>query len=211
MSSTPSSSRPVRQSTRKKLGATPRDSPAAPNVQQPQAQSTPVAVPQQQAQPSYPAYYQAAALNQANYASQAPYYGAVPPIIPTAVPQAVAPTVPPIPITTQALTTSYASRMKTGVTLLMQPIIATAAATTTVGGRKPRVNYAEGLSGDDFEDDSDDSEAGVARARRAAASKAAAQALLAKPSNELDQSYLGKIPPSKYITSKPALRAKHQY
>ncbi|KAG8904362.1 Chromatin structure remodeling complex protein sfh1 [Tulasnella sp. 403] len=111
----------------------------------------------------------------------------------------------------------------------MQPILApsgttvaaaVAALTTTstvrAGRARAQINYAEGASGDEFEDDSDDEDFSNSK-REAAAKRARAtgagslQAALAASSTELDQSYLGKQPPSKYISSKLAVPTKHKY
>jgi chromatin structure-remodeling complex subunit SFH1 len=147
---------------------------------------------------------------------------------------------PPIPTTPQALQSSYASRLRTGATLLMQPIIqAAATAATRTSRRGAVVNYADPGSGDDIPDagelDSDDSDfqasGGTRTALRqgrtskmnpgmnvfqasAARMNAAPQpqAYFAKPEKaELDQSYLGMIPPSKYIKSKPFAPTAHEY
>lgn len=114
--------------------------------------------------------------------------------------------------------------MRTGATLLMQPILAPSTNTTTnaaapaalgptrTGRARAAVNYAEGASDNDFDEDSDDEEFPGTR-REAAAKRKAAAAGLANPgpSVELDQSYLGKQPPSKFISSRVATPAKYIY
>ncbi|CCL98490.1 uncharacterized protein FIBRA_00488 [Fibroporia radiculosa] len=143
-----------------------------------------------------------------------------------------------IPAATQALHSTYASRLRTGTTLLMQPVFTPAsvnAITTRSTRRGGAVNYADPGSGDEFPDagaiDSDDSDfiasGGTRSAVRAArlSSKAPAGASVfhtgsvaaASPAfqpqqrNELDQSYLGMIPPSKFIAAKPVAPTKHDY
>ncbi|PCH34764.1 SNF5-domain-containing protein [Wolfiporia cocos MD-104 SS10] len=143
-----------------------------------------------------------------------------------------------VPTATQALHSTYASRLRTGTTLLMQPVLtssSTAAITTRSTRRGGAVNYAEPGSGDEFPDagaiESDDSDfvasGGTRSAVRAArlSSKAPVGAsvfdsgrvtpviLAPQPQqkNEIDQSYLGMIPPSRFITSKPVAPTKHEY
>ncbi|KZT01931.1 SNF5-domain-containing protein, partial [Laetiporus sulphureus 93-53] len=145
-----------------------------------------------------------------------------------------------IPTATQALHSTYASRLRTGTTLLMQPIL-TSASMAAIATRSSRrggaVNYAEPGSGDEFPDagaiDSDDSDfvasGGTRSAIRAArlstrnpvgtsVFRAGSITPVAPPPppqsqqrNELDQSYLGKIPPSRFITAKPFAPTKHEY
>lgn len=146
----------------------------------------------------------------------------------------------PLPTTPQALTTTYASRLRTGATLLMQPILASASNTTTgsrTGTRRGGViNYAEPNSGDEIEPDagererdSDDSDfiasggtRSAIRATRTRTGGAAGffqysfqQSHQASPMPqgklELDQSYLGMVPPAKFITAKRAEPTKHEY
>ncbi|GBE81395.1 Chromatin structure-remodeling complex subunit sfh1 [Sparassis crispa] len=144
-----------------------------------------------------------------------------------------------IATTPQALHSTYASRLRTGATLLVQPTLASSSA-TAVATRSSRrggvVNYADPGSGDEFPDagaiDSDDSDfvasGGTRSAVRAArlSSKAPAGASVfhagsvtpAAPAPpqppqraELDQSYLGMVPPSRYITAKPVYPTRHDY
>ena len=147
---------------------------------------------------------------------------------------------PPITPTTQAMHTTYPSRLRTGATLLMQPIFASASS-TAVAARTTRrggvVNYAEPGSGDEFPDagaiDSDDSDfpgggggtrSTARNARLSSRAPAGAGVFSATitpgtpvgPSNqlsksELDQSYLGMIPPERYITFKPVPPTKLDY
>ncbi|KAG5644783.1 hypothetical protein DXG03_007691 [Asterophora parasitica] len=71
---------------------------------------------------------------------------------------------PPLPTATQALHSTYSSRLRTGATLLMQPIFASSSATgaRTSTRRGGMINYADPGSGDDLPDagalDSDDSD-----------------------------------------------------
>lgn len=144
----------------------------------------------------------------------------------------------------QAYRTTYPSRLRTGATLLMQPILSqpTAAAVTTRSTRRGGfINYADPGSGDEFPDagaiDSDDSDFIASGGTRTAirttgrlSSKAPVgagvfsaggvthivQAAPPTPApfqrSELDQSYLGMVPPERFITAKPVLQpTQHQY
>lgn len=176
-------------------------------------------------------------------ASPSPY--AQPAALPAAppYPMALAPSPYPqqstsIPARPQALHSTYASRLRTGTTLLMQPILASSSAiavTTRSSRRGGAVNYAEPASGDEFPDagaiDSEDSDfvasGGTRSAVRSArlSSKApigasvfhagnatpVAQPAQAQQRNELDQSYLGMIPPSRFIAARPVAPTKHEY
>lgn len=146
----------------------------------------------------------------------------------------------PLPTIPQAIQSTYASRLHTGATLLVQPILSgssgvTAAATTTSTSTRPRrggvVSYADPGSGDDIPDagevDSDGSDfiasGGTRTAIRAArgavravngvslynAGTPVSTAAGASSRTELDQSYLGLIPPSRFITAKPFVPTKH--
>ncbi|TFK52334.1 SNF5-domain-containing protein [Heliocybe sulcata] len=148
------------------------------------------------------------------------------------------PSAAPLPTQTQALHTTYPSRLRTGATLLMQPIIQNireAGTTTTTRTRRGGVvNYADPGSGDDIPDagalESDDSDfvasGGTRTAIRAtrgsrgmmqgmstfqpgSSTPVPAQAPSGKM--ELDQSYLGIIPPARFITAKPVAATKHEY
>lgn len=158
----------------------------------------------------------------------------------------------PLPTTPQALQSTYASRLQTGATLLMQPILSgtstvavptTASSSAVATSTRPRrggvVSYADPGSGDDIPDagevDSDGSDfvasGGTRTAIRAArggttlrvinstasypaggtplAPSAAAAAAAAHSRTELDQSYLGLIPPARFIIAKPFAPTKH--
>ncbi|KAI6030385.1 hypothetical protein F5J12DRAFT_902925 [Pisolithus orientalis] len=188
------------------------------------------------------------------------------PAAPTALPlpAPVPPTGPPnppkhpLPVTLQAFHSTYASRLRTGTTLLMQPILSgtsastsTAAAATTTTALAARastrrtgmVNYADPGSGDEFPDagalDSDDSDFVASGGTRTAVRQSRAAARMgAGMSNgmgvfysgngasattqatvgmgttekvELDQSYLGMIPPSKFIKARPVGPTAYEY
>ena len=145
------------------------------------------------------------------------------------------------PATTQALHSTYASRLRTGTTLLVQPILApssVAAVATRTTRRGGVVNYADPGSGDEFPDagalDSDDSDFGGAggggkqggRSTRLSSRAPAGSAVFdagrgagsgyatpvqAQQSNELDRSYLGEIPPARFITARPLLPTRLEY
>jgi chromatin structure-remodeling complex subunit SFH1 len=145
----------------------------------------------------------------------------------------------PLPTTLQALQSTYASRLQTGATLLMQPILSgtstVAAAVTAVStSTRPRrggvVSYADPGSGDDIPDagevDSDGSDfvasGGTRTAIRAArgplrvVNGATLYTVGGTPApsaaasrTELDQSYLGLIPPARFIIAKPFAPTKH--
>ena len=145
----------------------------------------------------------------------------------------------PLPTIPQAIQSTYASRLQTGATLLVQPILSgssTVAAAVTVASTSTRprrggvVSYADPGSGDDIPDagevDSDGSDfvasGGTRTAIRAArgtvrvanggnlyAMGTPAAAAGASSRTELDQSYLGLIPPSRFITAKQFAPTKH--
>ncbi|KAH7927821.1 SNF5-domain-containing protein [Leucogyrophana mollusca] len=166
---------------------------------------------------------------------QAPVIAA--PVIPVA--PAVPPNPPrhPLPVTPQALHSTYASRLRTGTTLLVQPILSAPTAATRASRRGGLVNYADPGSGDDIPDagalDSDDSDfvasGGTRTAIRQTRSRMGTgmtvfqsgsgvstpqpQIQTARPNEkaELDQSYLGMIPPSKFIRAKPTAPTAHEY
>ena len=168
----------------------------------------------------------------------------VPPAPPVIHDPRVYPPRPPLPTVPQAYRTTYPSRLRTGATLLMQPILSqpTAAAVATRSSRRGGlVNYADPGSGDEFLDagaiDSDDSDfiasggtrttirttgrlsskapvgAGVFSAGGVThIVQAAPQTPMQQHRSELDQSYLGMIPPQQFITAKPVLQpTQHQY
>ncbi|KAF7979979.1 hypothetical protein HWV62_40054 [Athelia sp. TMB] len=167
-----------------------------------------------------------------NYPTPAPSMPPPPPAIPPNPPRA------PLPTTTQALHSTYASRLRTGTTLLVQPILPTGAATTTrtATRRGGAVSYVDPGSGDEEPDagaiDSDDSDfaasARIARGRRVANGMSVfnvgggtpqpqvqqfrnpiQQSLYERA--ELDQSYLGMIPPGRFIKAKPMPQTAHEY
>ncbi|KAI0696261.1 hypothetical protein BC835DRAFT_1414383 [Cytidiella melzeri] len=149
----------------------------------------------------------------------------------------------PLSTATQALHTTYPSRLRTGATLLMQPIFASASSTAVAARTSRRggvVNYADPGSGDEFPDagaiDSDDSDFMASGNTRAAtrgarlssrapfgtsvfsaggampfAQVSQAGAAIQSQRHDVDQSYLGMVPPDKYITSKPVLPPKPEY
>ncbi|TFK40761.1 SWI-SNF chromatin remodeling complex, Snf5 subunit [Crucibulum laeve] len=142
----------------------------------------------------------------------------MPPLIPHVAPN---PPRPPLPTARQALESTYASRLRTGATLLMQPILAnpTAAGTRAATRRGGVINYADPGSGDDLPDagalDSDDSDfaGGTRSAIRQSRSRGGISVYNPTTSTstprtagqqvpekaELDQSYLGMVPPAKFI------------
>ncbi|KAH9947638.1 hypothetical protein B0H21DRAFT_738235 [Amylocystis lapponica] len=143
-----------------------------------------------------------------------------------------------IETTSQSLHSTYASRLRTGTTLLMQPVLSTssiAAVTTRSTRRGGAVNYADPPSGDEYPDagalESDDSDfvasGGTRSAIRAArlSTKAPAGSSVFRAGSipptmppqqsqqrtDLDQSYLGMIPPSKFISAKLVPPTQHEY
>ncbi|KAH8081984.1 hypothetical protein BXZ70DRAFT_901199 [Cristinia sonorae] len=153
-----------------------------------------------------------------------------------------------IPTKPQALHTTYASRLRTGTTLLLQPIFSNATTGTATATRSTRrggaaVNYADPGSGDEFPDagalDSDDSDfvasGGTRTAMRSARLSRNAPAgagvfhsgtmsptvvhtpqppppvQVSQQKNELDQSYLGQVPPARFIVAKPATLTHSEY
>lgn len=146
---------------------------------------------------------------------------------------------PPLPTTSQALHSTYASRLRTGVTLLMQPTLASAATThsRTTTRRGGVISYADPGSGDEFVDagalDSDDSDFVASGGTRTAIRQTRAGRMgtgvsvfnsatgnSATPNRtgtplvektELDQSYLGQIPPDRFIKPRLVLPTVHEY
>ncbi|KAF8316161.1 hypothetical protein DL93DRAFT_797049 [Clavulina sp. PMI_390] len=138
----------------------------------------------------------------------------------------------PVHVETQALSSSYASRMRTGSTLLMQPISTTAASHNTgaaislaaLGPTRRRggvVNYAEGGSDDEFEaaESENDDESGKGGSKRGTPRLGGPSFRVGSPSTappapvkqELDKSYLGLIPPSKFFSTKAFNKMRHDY
>ncbi|XP_006462509.1 hypothetical protein AGABI2DRAFT_193639 [Agaricus bisporus var. bisporus H97] len=175
------------------------------------------------------------------YAPTTPY---TPPIYQTALPVSI-PTVPPnpprppLPSTPQALQSTYASRLRTGATLLMQPTLATTAAAhaRNTSRRGGVVNYADPGSGDEFVDagaiDSDDSDFVASGGTRTAIRQTRGSRLASGVSvfnsgagssatpnrvgtpqmerTELDQSYLGQVPPERFVKPRPMQQTVHEY
>lgn len=172
---------------------------------------------------------------------QQPVY--IPPIPITnylpAVPQYPPPN--PIPVATQGYLSTYPSRLRTGATLLMQPILATPQVAAVRGTRRGgAINYADPGSGDDIPDagalDSDDSDfvnenrlGGRQRTTGTRTRMAPGMSVFnsntgvttvqpappappLKPEKaELDQSYLGAVPPARFVTSKVMAATPHVY
>ena len=117
-------------------------------------------------------------------------------------------------------------------------VVAVAAVATRTTRRGGVVNYADPGSGDEFPDagalDSDDSDFGGAggggkqggRSTRLSSRAPAGSAVFdagrgagsgyatpvqAQQSNELDRSYLGEIPPARFITARPLLPTRLEY
>ncbi|KZV61172.1 SNF5-domain-containing protein [Peniophora sp. CONT] len=139
---------------------------------------------------------------------------------------------PVLPTTPQAVQTTYGSRMRTGATLLMQPILGGSSSNTTAAQSSTRtrrggvVSYTEPGSGDEMPDagelDSDGDtdfvasgglRTSVRNLRGAAGPTGTPRAAPAGPpppkSGELEQSYLGGIPPARFISAKPATATRH--
>lgn len=143
---------------------------------------------------------------------------------------------PPLPTATQALQSTYSSRLRTGATLLMQPIMASASATgtRTATRRGGVINYADPGSGDDLPDagalDSDDSDfmasggtrtsirqgrtrqsAGMSTFNSATGASSTPHPPARPEKAELDQSYLGMVPPARFIKARPMPPTVHVY
>lgn len=130
-----------------------------------------------------------------------------------------------LPSTTQALHTSYPSRLRTGATLLMQPILVTQSITNKAGRSAKRINYAEAASADEDMDvdiggkevDSEDSDfiasGGVRTSVRREGSRALGSHQFSQQTSKgpPDHTYLGSIPPSRFLTSKAAQPTGHDY
>ncbi|KAH7050363.1 hypothetical protein BKA62DRAFT_739217 [Auriculariales sp. MPI-PUGE-AT-0066] len=133
----------------------------------------------------------------------------------------------PLPTTQQAKHTSYASRMRTGASMLVQPIInpfarpveAPQPTGLTTGRSRKSVNYTEAASDDDFDSEAGDTDSAdsdeAPRRKRGRRPKKEAADLAGPPAEvkveEVDQSYLGQIPPARFIQSVPATQTKHNY
>ncbi|KAF9242648.1 hypothetical protein BU15DRAFT_43815 [Melanogaster broomeanus] len=188
-------------------------------------------------------------------ASKAAYVTPVPPALPVSLGQGpIMPPPPPpnppphpLPLVSQALHSTYPSRLRTGTSLLMQPILNAPSTTARVSTRRGgMVNYADPGSGDEFPDagalDSDDSDfiasGGTRTTLRQSRSRMGAgmsvfhsgsgvstpqpqpqqaqaqtqqQQQQQLRSTELEQSYLGMIPPSRFIKAKPVSATAHEY
>ncbi|KAG6865891.1 hypothetical protein C0991_010972, partial [Blastosporella zonata] len=161
----------------------------------------------------------------ATYPQQTVYQPPPPPVpvpqVPLAPPN---PPRPPIPTATQALHSTYSSRLRTGATLLMQPILtpataATGGTTRSTTRRGGVINYTDPGSGDDMPDagaiDSDDSDfiaSGGTRTSLRQSRTRGASATPHPPANaELDRSYLGQVPPARFIKSRPMPPTQHVY
>ncbi|KAF4581425.1 Chromatin structure remodeling complex protein sfh1 [Pleurotus pulmonarius] len=132
-----------------------------------------------------------------------------------------------LPTTRQAVYSTYSSRLRTGTTLLMQPILATTSstATRTATRRGGVVNYADPGSGDDLPDagelDSDDSDfvasggtrTSIRQSRRTSVLNSSTPIPTAPPkqSTELDRSYLGMVPPERFIKPRVVAATAHEY
>lgn len=142
----------------------------------------------------------------------------------------------PLTTQTQALHSTYASRSKTGVTLLVQPILAQASASHLRASRRT-VNYTEPGSGDEFPDagaiESDDSDfiasggtrmsirqsrsrmatgMNVFNATTGSSSTPRPAGATPKPDKlELDKSYLGMVPPAQAIQARLFTPTAHEF
>ncbi|KAF8158183.1 hypothetical protein B0H34DRAFT_656909 [Crassisporium funariophilum] len=154
--------------------------------------------------------------------------------MPVAVPN---PPRPPLPTTTQAYQSTYASRLKTGVSLLVQPILASSSTShaRTATRRGGVINYADPGSGDDIPDagalDSDDSDFMASGGTRTSIRQSrnrmntginvfnsATGVSTPRPAPpphpekaEIDQSYLGMIPPERFIKPRLMVPTPHEY
>lgn len=164
------------------------------------------------------------------YQSQTPVIQ--PPVQPTISVHPPNPPRPPLPTQTQALHSSYASRLKTGITLLVQPILAQASSSNLRASRRT-VNYTEPGSADEFPDagaiDSDDSDFIASGGTRmsirqsrsrlatgmgvfnAATASSSTPRPGATPKPDLDKSYLGTVPPAQAIQAKLITPTAHDY
>ncbi|KAF9492012.1 SWI-SNF chromatin remodeling complex, Snf5 subunit [Pleurotus eryngii] len=134
-----------------------------------------------------------------------------------------------LPTTRQAVYSTYSSRLRTGTTLLMQPILATTSstATRTATRRGGVVNYADPGSGDDLPDagelESDDSDfvasggtrTSIRQSRRTGNPQTGTSTPVPvappKQSTELDRSYLGMVPPERFIKPRIVAATAHEY
>ncbi|KAF8967189.1 hypothetical protein BDZ97DRAFT_1656911 [Flammula alnicola] len=166
-----------------------------------------------------------------------PVYQPPLPIIPAMPMMPPNPPRPPLPTTPQALQSTYASRLKTGVTLLVQPILASSSTSNarTATRRGGVINYADPGSGDDIPDagaiDTDDSDfiasggtrtsirqsrnrmnTGINVFNATTGVSSPRPAATPRPEKaELDQSYLGMVPPAKFIKPRLMAPTPHEY
>lgn len=170
-----------------------------------------------------------------------PVYQTTPlPTIPTLPVVTPNPPRPPLPSAPQALQSTYSSRLRTGATLLMQPLFSStnpsATSTRATTRRSGVINYADPGSGDDLPDagalDSDDSDfiasggtrtsirqtktgrinngMSVFNATTGVSTPRPTQPQLPEKA-ELDQTYLGMVPPARFIKPRPMAPTPHEY
>jgi len=170
------------------------------------------------------------------YSSPAPTMYQVPQPMPTVPALPPNPPRPPLSTQPQALHSTYASRLKTGATLLIQPILGSTSSSNLRVTRRA-VNYTDPGSGDEFPDagaiDSDDSDfvasGGTRMSIRQSRSRmgagmnvfnaATGVSSAPKPSGatprpekpDLDKSYLGMMPPAQAIQPRPMPPTVHEY
>ena len=159
-----------------------------------------------------------------------------PPLVPIVPAHPPNPPRPPLTSHTQALHSAYASRSKTGVSLLVQPILVQASASNLRASRRT-VNYTEPGSGDEFPDagaiESDDSDfvasggtrmsirqsrsrmaTGMSVFNATTGSSSTPRPAAATPKAdklELDKSYLGMTPPTQAIQTRLITPTAHEY
>ncbi|KJA21212.1 hypothetical protein HYPSUDRAFT_42345 [Hypholoma sublateritium FD-334 SS-4] len=166
-----------------------------------------------------------------------PVYQPPPPVVPVLPAVPPNPPRPPLPTAAQAVQSTYASRLKTGATLLVQPILASTSSLTsrTATRRGGVINYADPGSGDDIPDagalESDDSDFHASGGTRTsirqtrtrmgsglnvfnATTGVSSPRPTATPrpeKAELDQSYLGMVPPARFLKPRLMLPTPHAY
>lgn len=166
-----------------------------------------------------------------------PVYQPPVPVIPAMPAVPPNPPRPPLPTFPQALQSTYASRLKTGATLLVQPILASTSSLTsrTATRRGGVINYADPGSGDDIPDagalDSEDSDfhtnGGARTSVRQTRTRmgtginvfnASTGVSSPRPTGtprperaELDQSYLGMVPPARFLKPRVVYPTPHEY
>ncbi|KAF8798920.1 SNF5-domain-containing protein [Phlegmacium glaucopus] len=166
-----------------------------------------------------------------------PMYQQSLPIIPTIPVATPNPPRAPLQTTVQAYQSTYASRLKTGVSLLVQPILASTSTShaRTATRRGGVINYADPGSGDDLPDagalDSDDSDfvasggtrTSIRQSRRMGSGmmnvfnsttgvETPRRVPTPRPEKaELDQSYLGMVPPARFIKPRLMAPTAHEY